>query len=141
MRRFTDEEKLRAVDLYFEKNITTKEVVDCLGYPTRQNLERWLSKDPRYGGNFRHGFYSIDTKIKAVELYKGGAFTATQIAEKLNIGSMAVVLNWVQRVEQTGYAGLIPRKRGAAMPKPKLPEIPDDKDELKRRCEQLECSC
>jgi hypothetical protein len=37
-----------------------------------------------------------------------------------------------------GYAGLIPRKRGADMPKPKLPNIPDDLDELRRRCEELE---
>lgn len=97
-----------------------------------------MSKDPRYGGNFRHGFYSVETKTKAVELYICGTYTAAQIAEKFNIGSLAVVLNWVHRVEQMGYAGLIPRKRGADMPKPKLPNIPDDLDELRRRCEELE---
>lgn len=57
MRRFTEEEKQQAIDLYFEKGLTTKETVDRLGYPTRQNLERWLKNDPRYGENFRHGFY------------------------------------------------------------------------------------
>lgn len=138
MRRFTEEEKQLAIDWYFEKGLTTQETVDRLGYPTRQNLERWLKNDPRYGENFRHGFYPLETKIEAVEHYLTGVYTAAEIAGKFHIGSPAVVLHWVHKVEQLGYNGLIPKKRSASMPKAKSPNIPDDIDELKRRCEELE---
>lgn len=67
MRRFTDEEKQAAIDLYFREHLTTQGVVDRLGYPTRQNLERWLSKDARYGSNFRRGFYPVDEKSEPLK--------------------------------------------------------------------------
>ena len=42
------EERERAVELYFTTSMSTKQVVEHLGYPTRQCLERWLHADPRY---------------------------------------------------------------------------------------------
>ena len=45
------EERRRAVELYFTTPMTTAQVVRHLGYPTRQCLERWLAKDPRYAGH------------------------------------------------------------------------------------------
>lgn len=35
------EERERAVELYFTTPMTTAQVVEHLGYPTRQCLERW----------------------------------------------------------------------------------------------------
>ena len=64
MRRLTDEEKHQAINLHFDQGLTTKEVVDRLGYPTRLNLERWLSTDSRYGGNFQHGFSLLKLRQK-----------------------------------------------------------------------------
>lgn len=138
MRRFTGEEKQTAVDLYFEEGLTTEETVKQLGYPTRQNLERWLNRDPRYGKSFRHGFYPIQTKVQVVELYRSGKYTADELAREFHIGSFASVLNWVKQAGQSGYDGLIPKKGSAAMPKPKVPSIPEDVDELKQRCVELE---
>ena len=37
------EERERAVELYFTTPMTTAQVVEHLGYPTRQCLERWLA--------------------------------------------------------------------------------------------------
>lgn len=45
---FSQQERGRAVGLYFSTDMTTQQVVDHLGYPTRQCLERWLHEDPRY---------------------------------------------------------------------------------------------
>lgn len=39
------EERERAVELYFTTPMTTAQVVEHLGYPTRQCLERWLAMD------------------------------------------------------------------------------------------------
>ena len=49
MRHYTDDEKRKATGLYFDENLTSQQVVDRLGYPTRQCLESWLRKDKRYG--------------------------------------------------------------------------------------------
>ena len=46
---FSPEERRRAVDLYSATPMTMAQVVEHLGYPTRQCLERWLAADPRYG--------------------------------------------------------------------------------------------
>ena len=50
---FSPEERKRAVELYLTTSMTTAEVVEHLGYPTRQCLERRLAKDPRYAGRMR----------------------------------------------------------------------------------------
>ena len=50
---FSPEERKRAVELYPTTSMTTAEVVEHLGYPTRQCLERWLAKDPRHAGRMR----------------------------------------------------------------------------------------
>ena len=50
---FSPEERKRAVELYLTTSMTTTEVVEHLGYPTRQCLERRLAKDPRYAGRMR----------------------------------------------------------------------------------------
>ena len=42
------EERERAVELYFTTSMSAKQVVEHLGCPTGQCLERWLHADPRY---------------------------------------------------------------------------------------------
>ena len=48
---FSPEERRRAVDLYSATPMTMAQVVEHLGYPTGQCLERWLAKDPRHAGH------------------------------------------------------------------------------------------
>ena len=47
-RMFSLGERERAVELYFTTPMTTAQVVEHLGYPTRQCLERWPAMDSRY---------------------------------------------------------------------------------------------
>jgi transposase-like protein len=56
-----------------------------------------------------------------VECYRTGKYTAAEIAREFRIGSAAAILNWVHKAEQFGYDGLIPKQRGAVMPKRKPP--------------------
>lgn len=138
MRRYTDEEKQAAVELYFREHLTTQGVVDRLGYPTRQNLERWLSKDVRYGSNFRRGFYPVDLKVRAVEMYLTGNHTGQEVVDHFQLSCYGTLMHWVSVVRRLGYDGLIPRKKNAAMPNPEPPKVPDDLETLKKRCEALE---
>mgnify|MGYP000959011487 FL=1 len=69
MRHYTGDEKKAAIELYFDTEMTSQEVVDKLGYPTGQCLESWLRKDERYSdGNFCHGFYPVSLRREAVRL-------------------------------------------------------------------------
>ena len=50
------------MELYLTTPMTTAQVVECLGYPTRQCLERWLAKDPRYAGHMAKPIIPLETK-------------------------------------------------------------------------------
>ncbi len=115
--RYTDEEKERAISLYFDSGLTSQEVVDRLGYPSRQNLELWLRKDARYGdGNFRHGFYPIALKREAVRLRLEEGLVLKDIASQLHIKNKVTVQKWVAKFEEEGDMGLVPKKKSAARP-------------------------
>ena len=61
------EERERAVGLYFTTPMTTAQVVEHLGYPTRQCLERWLAMDSRYAGHMAKPIIPLETRTKAIE--------------------------------------------------------------------------
>lgn len=103
MRHFSETEKQRAIELYFTEDLTTQEVVDRLGYPTRQNLERWLRQDERYAERIAHNFYPTALKIKAVEMYQSKEYSVSEIAASLNLPSAGVVYYWMHKVREYGY--------------------------------------
>lgn len=139
MRHYSDDEKRIAIGLYFDENLTSQQVVDRLGYPTRQCLERWLREDERYGdGNFRHGFYPVSLRREAVRLRLEEGLALKEIAIRLGVKNKVSVQQWVTRFEQEGDMGLIPKRTSASQPKPDVPSTPDDIDALKKRCEELE---
>ena len=61
------EERRRAVEPYFTTPMTTAQVVEHLGYPIRQCLERWLAKNPRHAGHMAKPIISLETRTKAIE--------------------------------------------------------------------------
>lgn len=65
---FSPEERRRAVEPCLTTSMTTAEVVEHLGYPTRQCLERWLARDPRYAGRMRSPIFPLETRRKTIEL-------------------------------------------------------------------------
>ena len=69
---FSLEERERAVGLYLTTPMTTAQVVEHLGYPTRQCLERWLAMDSRYAGHMAKPIIPLETRLKAIELVLGG---------------------------------------------------------------------
>ena len=70
-RMFSLEERERAVELYFTTPMTTAQVTEHLGYPTRQCLERWLAMDSRYAGHMAKPIIPLETRRRAVELVPG----------------------------------------------------------------------
>ena len=86
---FSPEERQRAVELYFTTPMTTAQVAEHLGYPTRQCLERWLAADPRHAGHMAKPIIPLETRTKAIEQVPG-ACQQKQAAERLGAGIGAV---------------------------------------------------
>ena len=137
------EERERAVGLYFTTPMTTAQVVEHLGYPTRQCLERWLAMDSRYAGHMAKPIIPLETRRRAVELVLGG-MQQKQAAKQLGAG-VGAVHGWVRAYRKGGMAALQPKNRNAAQGnKPadsrRRPSAADDDDAeaLRRRVEELE---
>ena len=81
---FSPEERRRAVELYFTTAMATAQVVEHLGYPTRQCLERWLAMDPRYAGHMAKPSIPVETRRKAIEPVLGG-MQQKQAAQRLGL--------------------------------------------------------
>lgn len=142
-RMFSLEERERAVGLYFTTPMTTAQVVEHLGYPTRQCLERWLAMDSRYAGHMAKPIIPLETRRRAVELVLGG-MQQKQAAKQLGV-SVGAVHGWVRAYRKGGMAALQPKNRNAAQGnKPadsrRRPSAADDDDAeaLRRRVEELE---
>ena len=137
------EERERAVELYFTTPMTTAQVVEHLGYPTRQCLERWPAMDSRYAGHMAKPIIPLETRRRAVELVLGG-MQQKQAAKQLGAG-VGAVHGWVRAYRKGGMAALQPKNRNSAQGnKPadsrRRPSAADDDDAeaLRRRVEEPE---
>ena len=136
------EERERAVELYFTTPMTTAQVVEHLGYPTRQCLERWLAMDSRYAGHMAKPIIPLETRLKAIEPVPGSV--QKRAAKQLGAG-VGAVHGWVRAYRKGGMAALQPKNRNAAQGnKPadsrRRPSAADDDDAeaSRRRVEELE---
>lgn len=136
------EERERAVELYFTTPMTTAQVVEHLGYPTRQCLERWLAMDSRYAGHMAKPIIPLETRLKAIEPVPGSV--QKQAAKQLGAG-VGAVHGWVRAYRKGGMAALQPKNRNSAQGnKPadsrRRPSAADDDDAeaLRRRVEEPE---
>ncbi|AHJ19308.1 Integrase [Bifidobacterium breve JCM 7019] len=132
---FSLEERERAVELYFTTPMTTAQVVEHLGYPTRQCLERWLAMDSRYAGHMAKPIIPLETRRRAVEPVLGG-MQQKQAAKQLGV-SVGAVHGWVRAYRKGGMAALQPKNRNAAQGnKPadsrRRPSAADDDDAPRR---------
>ena len=140
---FSLDERERAVELYLTTPMTTAQVVEHLGYPTRQCPERRPAKDPRYAGHMAKPIIPLETRAKAIEPVPGGV-RRKQAAKQLGAG-VGAVHGWVRAYRKGGMAALQPKNRNAGqadMPADsrRRPSAADDDDAeaLRRRVEELE---
>ena len=100
------------MELYFTTPMTTAQVVEHLGYPTRQCLERWLAMDSRYAGHMAKPIIPLETRRRAVELVLVG-MQQKQAAKQLGV-SVGAVHGWVRAYRKGGMAALQPKNRNSA---------------------------
>ena len=139
---FSLEERERAVGLYFTTPMTTAQVVEHLGYPTRQCLERWPAMDSRYAGHMAKPIIPLETRRRAVGPVPGSM--QKRAAKQLGAG-VGAGHGWVRAYRKGGMAALQPKNRNAAQGnKPagsrRRPSAADDDDAeaLRRRVEEPE---
>ena len=105
------EERQRAVDLCLTTPMTTAQVVEHLGHPTRQCLERRPAKDPRHAGHMAKPIIPLETRTKAIEPVPGG-MQRKRAAERLGAG-VGTVRNRLRAYREGGMAALRPENRNA----------------------------
>ena len=130
------------MELYFTTPMTTAQVVEHLGYPTRQCPERWPAMDSRYAGHMAKPIIPLETRRRAVELVPGSV--QKQAAKQLGAG-VGAVHGWVRAYRKGGMAALQPKNRNSAQGnKPadsrRRPSAADDDDAeaSRRRVEEPE---
>ena len=126
------------MELYFSTDMTTQQVAEHLGYPTRQCLERWLHEDPRYADAIAKPIIPFSKRVRAVRLCLAG-LQQKQAAAQLGI-SPAVVHHWMVSYREKGLVAVQPRRRTTMTEKdkPRIRPVSDDVGELRRRVEELE---
>ena len=105
---FSPEEHKRAVELYLTTSMTAAEVVEHLGYPTRQCLERRLVKDPCHAGRMRNPIIPMETRQKAIELVLSG-MRQKQAARQLGVSVGAVAHFGSRRIARAAWPRCRPR--------------------------------
>ncbi|AHJ18712.1 transposase [Bifidobacterium breve JCM 7019] len=140
---FSPEERRRAVDLYSATPMTTAQVVEHLGYPTRQCPERWLAKDPRHAGHMARPIIPLETKDQG-DRTGAGRHARKRAAERFGAG-VGAVRNWVKAYREGGMAALRPKNGNASQTNKPAPQrsrnartVGDDVEALRRRVEELE---
>lgn len=110
---FSPEEHKRAVELYLTTSMTAAEVVEHLGYPTRQCLERRLVKDPRHAGRMRNPHHPHGNQAEGDRTGIGRhAAEASRPAARRERGRRGPF--WVKTYREGGMAALPPENRNAA---------------------------
>ena len=127
---FSREKCERAVEPYFTTSMSTKQVVEHLGDPTRQCLERWLRANPRYTDDVPKSPIPLETRRRAVERCLFG-MQQKQAAAELGVSTSAVH-HWMRPYRAGGIAALEPKRRDD-MPQAGTDSEPlgDNPDELR----------
>ena len=96
---FTEEEKIRAIELYFKYGKKLAPVVRELGYPSKRNLRRWIRSWEAGGGvkeSIRHKHrYSDEQKQVAVEHYLNHGCCLAFTSRTLGYPCTDVLVCWV----------------------------------------------
>lgn len=96
---FTEEEKIRAIELYFKYGKKLAPVVREPGYPSKRNLRRWLRSWEADGGakeSIRHKpRYSDVQKQVAVEHYLNHGYCLAFTGRTLGYPCSDVLARWV----------------------------------------------
>ena len=131
---FSDEDRRRAVDLYFTQGMTIRKVVARLGYPSEGALVNWVRSDPRYERAGKRS-YTLECKVRAARRALAGE-SPTAVAR--DVGCRATsVCQWARLYESEGTLGLMSARNAPT------PATPGDgmeacgEDELRARLEAL----
>ena len=96
---FTEEEKIRAIELYFKYGKKLAPVVRELGYPSKRNLRRWIRSWEAGGGakeSIRHKHrYSDEQKQVAVEHYLNHGCCLAFTSRALGYPCTDVLARWL----------------------------------------------
>lgn len=135
---YTPAQRARALEVYRRTQSVTK-TIRILGYPGRWTLYSWLRNPMQKGRKPRKSRpvkrYTLETKVRAVELFESG-WRPDDIARELDLTSKMSVYPWVRIYRESGRWGLMTpkeRRQDRQLPTRRSLEksLPDDPQELR----------
>lgn len=96
-RHYTEEEKARALDVYFSCSGYAAQAIRLLGYPTPGALLNWARKDVRYASlSSSHRRYTQTQKAFAVDTYYENRENADSTCKLIGYPTTTTLLEWVR---------------------------------------------
>ena len=96
---YTEEEKLRAVQLYIKYDLSTNSVIREIGYPSRNMLPRWYKEYIKTGtlrcSKNHNRKYSEDQRQKALEYYFKHGRNRGKTIQALGYPGKTVLGEWI----------------------------------------------
>lgn len=109
---YSTEEKEKALEAYVRNNRNAAATVRELGYPTTQNLMRWVrERDPELPVRPKrhHRKYSDEEKKKAIDLYFKNDCNMRRTIGELGYGSATGLLKWLREAVPDRVSKPVPR--------------------------------
>lgn len=141
-RRYTDEQKYRAVDHYVEQGHSPIHTIRCLGYPSRETLRAWIGElRPEFrktiAGSIPHNIpRSSAKKQQAVIALNTRSGAAREVADSTGV-TRETLYSWHHQL--LGHAPLkpMPKKENAISPEQQRDDLLKELTDLEARVRRL----
>lgn len=110
MRRYSEEEKPKAIELCYSADLIIQQIVDKLGHPAHQCLGVWLQRDGRCSvQSYKRSFYSLELKLETIDKVLARGDSKTAVSE-LGVRCLDSIYNWAGIYAFKGQWGLMPKR-------------------------------
>jgi len=109
---YSELQKNRALDYFFNISNNVDQTVAEFGYPERSTLWLWVKKDPRFDEekNLNKVKYPLDMRIKAVKMMLDNHMSGIEVTRQLGIDNHVSVYLWKKAYLAGGIEALAPKR-------------------------------
>ncbi len=117
MAKYNTEFKIKIVKEYLEGQISYKELAKKYSISDKSTIRMWVNtyQSQGYDGlkvSRKNNSYSLDFKLKVVNLYLTGEMSYQSLANEMKINNPSIIVRWVKDFREEGIEGLKPKRRG-----------------------------
>lgn len=117
MAKYSFEFKKEVVDAYYRGDGGYSFLADKFGLSSTTQIRRWIDAYELFGDDGlkrsrKNQVYTYEQKLSVVELYLTSELSYREVALKVGIANLSMIVRWVKRYLESGPDGLKPQKKG-----------------------------